>query len=490
MKLDVLCKGIVEMHMGAENIPDICHITHDSRKVEAGSLFVAIEGAVFDGNQFISHACQLGAVAVLTASPERVPCGLPILSCKEPRTAMALLSRKLYGFPDRELEVIGVTGTNGKTTTAFILDKLLSVKGLAGRIGTLSNYTGVSEELSIRATPESSEVYQLLREMVTQNCVYAAMEISSHALMMHRVWGLTLRYAVFTNLTHDHLDYHKSMDAYFKAKKRIFELLAPKGIALINSDDPYCRMIQLKDQKMITFGMDQHADLRFDVLELTGGGSRAEFFMGDERQECWIPLIGKHNLYNFAAAALVARLEGISWFDIAKRGCSLKPAPGRMESLTLGQPFDVAIDFAHSPDALENVLKSCRTITDGHVHVVFGAGGNRDNEKRPLMGIAAARNADYLYVTSDNPRMENPSTIIDEVTSQIQEECRVGKCRTNSDRKEAIRDAFNRAKKGDLILIAGKGHESMQEINGVLYPFNDRDVASQIIIDGGLNGPF
>ena len=490
MKLDVLCDGIVAMGWRSPMIPEICHITHDSRKVEPGSLFVAIEGLVFDGNQFIAHACQLGAVAVLTSKPDLVPCGIPTLVCSEPRKTMALLARKLYGFPDKELRIVGVTGTDGKTTTAFILDQLLAAKGLAGRIGTLSNYTGVSEEAAVRATPESSEVYQLLREMVTQKCVYASMEISSHALMLYRVWGLTLQYAVFMNMTKDHLDYHKTMENYLRAKLKIFELLAPQGIAVINSDDPYGQRIASEQNRIATFGRGPDCDLRFEAVQFTGKSSTAHFFSEGKRYTFQIPLIGLLNLYNFAAAALVARLEGISWEEIQEVAGRLKPTPGRMESLNLNQPFDVVIDFAHSPEALENVLKSCRTFTRGKVHLVFGAGGNRDREQRPLLGLAASGNGDRLYATSDNPRMEDPLQILNEVTSQIQEDCLTGKCQVIVDRREAIKAAINQAGPDDLVLIAGKGHESTQEIAGVLHPFNDRDVASELILKRKDNGSF
>jgi len=481
MKLDVLCDGIADLNASSPLLPNINHITNDSRKAEPGSLFVAIEGAVYDGNRFIAHACQLGAVAVLTSKPQLVPCGIPALVSNEPRKAMALLSRKLYGFPDRELELIGVTGTNGKTTTAALVDQLLAGKGLAGRIGTLSNYTGVSEEVAIRATPESTEVYQMLREMVTQRCVYASVEISSHALVLYRVWGLTLRYAIFTNLTHDHLDYHKTMDAYFQAKMKIFDLLAPKGTAILNGDDPYCEKISLPGRTCFRFGQRAGVDLRFDDIELGPRSCRARFHYKGDSRVIEVPLLGLHNLYNLAGAMLVALLEGVTWDEIERVAVKLKPAAGRMEALDFGQKFGVVVDFAHTPDAMEHVLKSCRSFVTGSIHVVFGAGGNRDQAKRPKLGMIGSRFADHLYITSDNPRNEDPADIADQIVSGVDPEFSSDSWHVILNRRQAIARALTAAKPGDLVLILGKGHETTQEIAGVFHPFNDRSAVSQIL---------
>ena len=481
MKLVELSQGIGTFHDPAWGQLDIDHITHDSRRSRHGTLFVALAGSSIDGHDFIPHALQLGAVCVLTSRPERVPCNIPILEVKDERKAMARLARRLYHFPDRSLKVIGITGTNGKTTSTYVINHVLGLLGKAGRIGTVSYFNGDSEEVAARTTPESSDIFRCLGEMVANHCKYASLEVSSHGLMFDRVLGLELRYGIFTNLSRDHLDFHGDMEAYFEAKCRQFALIVEGGYAVINWDDPYGRRIRLgPGVKRIRYGQSEDADLRFVVEDLSIKGSAFAVTFEEETEHFQLPLLGTHNIYNFANAIAIGLCEGLSLAQIAETAPDVPPVPGRIEMLDVGQDFAVIIDFAHTPDALENVLKACAEAKPKRLILVFGAGGDRDLSKRKEMGAVADRYADLILLTSDNPRSEDPESIMNMVQEGIQRQLGPRFMR-NWDREEMILEALKSARAGDLVLITGKGHETTQEIQGAFLPFNDRTIASHTI---------
>lgn len=481
MKLKELSQDIGTLIGDRAGDLHISGITHDSRNVQMGTMFVAIEGASTDGHRYIGCATQLGALCIVTNDPQKVNFSVPILQVDDPRKAMAHLARRLYGYPDRQLRIIGVTGTNGKTTSTFLINHLLKPVGKSGRLGTLSYFNGFSEEKAPRTTPESNELYQMLGEMRNNGCRFAAIEISSHGLDYHRVLGMELQYGIFTNLSQDHLDFHGDMESYFQAKCKLFKMIRPGGVAIINSDDPYGRRIEVPEGvKTIRFGMDESADLRFAIEKMTTNGSRFSVSYQDQQAVFDLPLMGKHNVYNFVGAMAVPLGEGRTLAEMVPQSKAVLPVAGRCETLDLGQEFGVVIDFAHSPDALEKVLKACREIRPNRLILLFGAGGDRDLGKRPEMGTVADRYADVIMLTSDNPRNEDPLSIMGMVEKGIHR-AKGESFQINADRRQAIHQVLRMAQPGDLVLLAGKGHETTQEIRGKFYPFNDREVASHYL---------
>ncbi|CAM2006227.1 UDP-N-acetylmuramoyl-L-alanyl-D-glutamate--2,6-diaminopimelate ligase [Acanthopleuribacter pedis] len=477
MKLRDLIEGVGTLMTESSGDLKISHITHDSRKVQHGSMFVALEGRNRDGHQYVGCATQLGAVCILTNQPEKVPFSIPICKVDDPRKAMALLARRLNRYPDQQLKVVGVTGTNGKTTTTYLVAGILRKLGVTGRIGTLSYFNGTSEERATHTTPESSAFYQTLGEMALNKCRYAAVEVSSHGLMYDRVLGLELQYAIFTNLSRDHLDFHGNMESYFQAKHRIFSLLRKGGTAIINWDDPYAKRIVVPEgRETIRYGLTEDADLRFEVVSLGIKGAEFDIFFRGESARFRIPLMGLHNIYNYCCALAVAMGEGISLAEAAASTSEIRAVPGRLELMDCGQPFGVAVDFAHTPDALKSVLSACAETNPNRLITVFGAGGDRDHSKRPEMGAVAGRYSDLVILTTDNPRTEDPEVIMDMVQKGIKRPLGPGFIR-QVDRRQAIHAAIQAAEKGDLVVIAGKGHETTQEIHGRHYPFNDWEVA-------------
>jgi UDP-N-acetylmuramoyl-L-alanyl-D-glutamate--2,6-diaminopimelate ligase len=394
---------------------------------------------------------------------------------------MAQLARRLYRQPDRDLIVIGVTGTNGKTTTTFLLGQLLDPLGKTGRIGTLTYFNGLAEEAAGRTTPEATDFYRCLREMATNGCKYAAVEISSHGLMYDRVLGLELRYAIFTNLSRDHLDFHGDMESYFLAKHKQFDHLVEGGVGIVNWDDAYGRRIQVPARaKLLSYGTSPDADLRFEVLHQDISGCEFNLHWQGRTALFKIPLLGQHNIYNYSAALAVALCEGRELEELSRVAHRSKAVPGRTEFLNLGQDFGVVVDFAHTPDALANVLEACGEGKPKRLIVVFGAGGDRDQSKRPEMGAAVDARADIIFLTSDNPRSENPESIMEMIRKGIRRPVGEG-LYCIPDRRAAIEQAIDIAQTGDLLVIAGKGHETTQEIEGRLRPFDDRTVASHSI---------
>jgi len=456
--LDQLLGGVEVLDVrGDPASTDVSAITHDSRAVAAGSLFCCVPGVRVDGHAFAPDAVASGAAALLD---ERVlPLEVTQVVVPAVRPAMAPVAAAFFGHPSRSLQVVGVTGTNGKTTTVQLLKTIFEAAGRrAGVIGTLTGE---------RTTPEAPELQALLAGFRDDGAAAVAMEVSSHAMALHRADAVWFSVAVFTNLSQDHLDFHETMEEYFAAKARLFDPVRT-ALGVVNADDPHGRLLlDSSPVPMVPFSIDDAKDLHV--------GPTASTFRwrgGDVR----LPLGGRVNVANALAAATTAHELGIGSLDIARGLSSAAAVPGRFEAVDAGQPFAVIVDYAHTPDGLEQLLRSVRETSRGRILVVFGAGGDRDREKRPAMGEVATRLADEAVLTSDNPRSEDPSHIIDAVRAGAQ---RASALHVEPDRRTAIAYALGRAVGGDVVVIAGKGHEATQQFADKVVPFDDRQVARE-----------
>jgi UDP-N-acetylmuramoyl-L-alanyl-D-glutamate--2,6-diaminopimelate ligase len=461
---------------------EIRDLAYDSRKVGSGSLFFCVPGEKSDGHDFAADAVAAGAAALVCERP--LGLGVAEVEVPDARAAMAPAAARFFGQPSQELGVAAVTGTNGKTTTAWLLREILAAAaGPCGLIGTVTRIVAGQAEEAARTTPEAIDLQRDFRRMLEggdRNCV---IEASSHALELHRCDATRFRAAIFTNLTQDHLDFHPDMEAYFQAKRRLFEL-APK-VAVINLDDEYGRRLA-KEFGGLTYSADGNpaADLRAEQVEFDAGGTRFTL-AGSEAQgggelEVRIGLPGHFNVANALAAIGAATRMGVDMAAAVEALAGASQVPGRFEAIDRGQDFTVLVDYAHTPDSLENVLKAARRLTAARVISVFGAGGDRDRDKRPKMGRAGALGSDLVYITSDNPRSEPPEQILEQVLAGARE----GEAQVEAivDRREAIASAIAAARPGDVVVIAGKGHEQGQEFaDGHKIPFDDRQVAAEIL---------
>jgi UDP-N-acetylmuramoyl-L-alanyl-D-glutamate--2,6-diaminopimelate ligase len=472
------------MHLGAilPSTPEamagieVTRLDFDNRQVQPGSLFFCVRGFTSDGHDYAAAAAAAGAVA-LVVDHRLEAVDLPQVQVPDVRGAMAPAAARFYADPTAELAVSGVTGTNGKTTTAYLIRALLEADGRrTGLMGTVGSIIGGVEHEVQRTTPEGIELQRTFREMADGGDRAAVMEVSSHALELHRVDAIHFRAAVFTNLTQDHLDFHPTMEDYFQAKRRLFAEHDPAD-AIVNIDDPYGARLAA-EFGALTFSLeDPRATYRATQLATGLAGSDFTLISPEGEHRLHSPLTGTFNVYNVLGALGAALAQGVSIETAAAAIASAGQVPGRFESVDAGQPFAVLVDYAHTPDSLENVLAAARPLTDGTLHVVFGCGGDRDRTKRPLMGEIAARLADSVVVTSDNPRSEDPDAIIAEILAGIDRpvESRV-------DRREAIALAIGAARAGDVVVIAGKGHEQGQEFTGgAKLPFDDVTVAREAL---------
>jgi len=471
----------VERHGPDVAVSGLCG---DSRTCAKGDLFIAGIGTRDDGLSHVEEALARGAVAVLAARrPEGIN-GTAFVSVGDVPLARALIADAFFGHPSRRLDTIGVTGTNGKTTTTFMLRSILTMDGRGtGLVGTLGAWIGGRHEPLRHTTPDAIELQRLLARMVDENLSTAVMEVSSHALMQRRTHGVDFDAAIFTNLTPDHLDYHGTMEAYAAAKARLFEDLREDAVAVLNADDPASRLYRLTTPaRVLTYGLDAPADVTARISRLDGDGTRLTLVAPELGPpiEVNLRLIGRHNVMNALGASAAALALGLPPSAVATGLESLPAVPGRLEPISCGQDFRVLVDYAHTPDALEKVLDLLRPLTAGSLRVVFGCGGDRDRTKRPVMGRAVASRADRLYVTSDNPRSENPEAILDEILAGVPPD-RQGAMLREADRREAIRRACAECRPGDVLLIAGKGHETTQTIGERVLPFDDRAVAREIL---------
>jgi len=481
---------------------EVTEVTHDSRRAGPGVVFVAIRGAAADGLSFARDALAAGAGAVVVGTgrsgSEELARAARVIEVEDERAALATMSRNLRGRPDERLPVVGVTGTNGKTTTCRILATILEAAGVkTGTLGTVGYLVNGEEIPAERTTPEAPDIHRYLARMVSAGCGACVMEVSSHALDLRRVHGMRFRAAVFTNLTRDHLDYHGDMERYFRAKASLFEGLAPPASAVINTDDVYGRRLvsELASSEKkawlepITFGEEAGATIRIADLKARGDGSAISLATPEGAVALRTSLVGRPNAYNVTAAAAAARAMGISWDVIARGAAAATRVPGRMEEVGEGDPR-VIVDYAHTDDALRSLLETVRQVAPGRIVLVFGCGGDRDRTKRPLMGAHAARLADRVYVTSDNPRGEKPEAIIEEILAGVEQvpEGR-SRCRVEPDRAKAIESAIRDAEPADTVVIAGKGHETYQILGDVVRPFDDREVARAALEARRRTGP-
>lgn len=494
MKLSELVENIHVRHVAGTLETEVTGVHHDSRSVRPGGVFCALKGAGRDGHEFIQAAIENGAVAVLSERPNPAEFLATWIQVGNGRAAMATAAANFEGHPSLRFPVVGVTGTNGKTTTAFLVHHLMqSILRRAGLLGTIYYSTGEVLVEASHTTPESTEVQRLLREMAEADCRGMAMEVSSHGLAQNRVTGVSFDVGIFTNLTQDHLDYHLTMENYFAAKRLLFEQMdtetAKKGTAVINLDDPYGERLaktRFERLRVMTYGRGANADFRIGDLRSDFNGTQYQLRFQDRQFLVRIPLIGSFNVYNSVAAIAAGWAIGLNLREVVSKMADAPQVPGRLELVGGRQTnYRVFVDYAHTPDALTNVLSTLRALEPNRIITVFGCGGDRDSTKRPLMAAAAEAGSDLCILTSDNPRTEDPKKILSDASRGFIR----GGHEVLEDRWDAIRRAINLAGERDIVLIAGKGHESYQEINGVRHDFDDRKVAAGFVgrkAEGGV----
>lgn len=490
MRLDELASLFIGARIDGDPAANVAGVQTDSRKVKPGDLFLCIPGMVSDGHDFAARAAAAGAAALVVERD--VPVALPKLFVKDARYAMAVIACHFYRYPSRELKLIGVTGTNGKTTTTTLIEHILRDRHFhTGLMGTISMKIGDRWFEAERTTQEASELQMNLRAMRDAGADYAVMEVSSHALELGRVKGCRFRTALFTNLTQDHLDFHQTMEQYKAAKGLLFSRLGnefagsadERAYAILNADDEAsAEYAKLTSAQVIRYGLGSGADVRASDIRMTAQGTRFTVTAFGEQADIRMRLVGKFNVYNALGAISSTLVERIPLSAIANSLERVSVVPGRMETVEGAGDYLVVVDYAHTPDGLENALQTIREFCAGRLITVFGCGGDRDRSKRPLMGAIAARYSDYAIVTSDNPRSEPPEAIMREIEpGLVREGAGADRYELIADRREAIHKAVEMASSGDVILIAGKGHEAIQSVGGVQLHFDDRLVAQEAI---------
>jgi len=493
MKLGELLSGVQPMQPLAPGAAEmsVTGLDYDSRRVGPGFVFFAFPGSRTDGRRFAQDARDRGAIAVV--SEEEEPAGFPAPWIRVPhgRHALAQAARTFYGKPDERLEITGITGTNGKTTTAYLLDSVLRASGrITALIGTIEYHLAGRVLPAVNTTPESLDLMRLFAELEQAGGSAVTMEVSSHALALGRVHGACFHTAVFTNFTRDHLDYHGDMEAYFSAKRMLFEGAgaAPPRFAVLNRDDEQVRRIKpSQTTQAIWYGVGPDSDLRARHVAPGLGGLRFDIQFGKIRIPVESALIGRINVYNILAACGAALSYGLEPETIARGIAEMRAVPGRFERIDEGQPFAVVVDYAHTDDALRNVIAVARSLEPKRVITLFGCGGDRDRSKRPLMGQAAGENSDFVVLTSDNPRSEDPLAIMNDALVGIR---RVDVPHVvEPDRRAAIERAIKEAHAGDVVILAGKGHETTQVLKDRVVPFDDRAVAREVLKGYGYRQP-
>ncbi len=460
---------------------EITGLSTDSRKVKPGHLFIALRGFQVDGHQFIHQAGANGAAAYLVEEEKGVP--QTCVRVSDTKRALALLADHFYGHPTSQLKLIGVTGTNGKTTVTHLVEQILNdARHPAGIIGTIQMRMGEYTEEVKNTTPDALELQRMFSVMLEKGATHACIEVSSHALEMGRVWGCDFTTAVFTNLTQDHLDYHHTMENYRHAKSLLFSQLGNtyngkrKKFAILNQDDPASAHYQkMTAAQVITYGIENDADFRASDIKIEAAGTSFTLQAFNEQLTIHMKMIGKFSVYNVLAAAAACFMEGVPLQSIKESVEKMSGVPGRFEPVDGGQDFAVIVDYAHTPDSLENVLATAKEFTTGKLYCLIGCGGDRDRTKRPIMARIAREYSDYAVFTSDNPRTEDPQSILDDMVRELEGEedfaCII-------DRKQAIERCISLAQKGDCVVIAGKGHETYQIIQNQVLDFDDREVAA------------
>jgi UDP-N-acetylmuramoyl-L-alanyl-D-glutamate--2,6-diaminopimelate ligase len=476
-------RGVAADVSSSEAGSAVTGIAYDSRQVSAGGVFVALRGQKTDGLAFARAAIARGAIAVIAEAPAPADCRVPWIQIADARLALAALSASYFGRPSEKLQLVGITGTNGKTTTSYVVQSIFESADIrSGRIGTVGYRVGNREFEAARTTPEAPELHRMLRDMVAQGCGACVMEVSSHALALRRADHLRFAAGIFTNLTRDHLDFHRDMEDYFTAKRRLFELLPRDGVGVVNLDDPRGRALSAVPARTVTYAIDAAADVRPGPLTFTLDGLSFEVQTPRGTLQIKSALVGRPNAYNILAAVATAIALDIPATAIEQGVAALAHVPGRFQVVSDSvDDVRVVVDYAHTDDALKNLLETARPLAVGRVITLFGCGGDRDRTKRPLMGAVAARLSDLVILTSDNPRSENPDQIIDEIKRGIVMPAERSAQSTPhlaiADRRQAIERAVQEARAGDLVLIAGKGHEKYQEVGDKVLPFDDVEVA-------------
>ena len=493
MKLSELIESICVRSVSGSLDVNVSGVFFDSRKVVDGGVFCALAGQGDDGNQYIDAAIENGAVAVISGQPYASDFAVTWVQTDDPRLAMGIAAANLEGYPSRELPVIGVTGTNGKTTTTFLIHHLIeSILHRAGLIGTINYVIGDEFEDAPHTTPESPELQKLLREMLDSDCRAVAMEVSSHGVTQKRVAGVSFDVGVFTNLTQDHLDFHGGMENYFEAKAAMFTAMdldsSKKGVAIINADDSYGERLRKRNferLKVYTFGRSAKADFQASNIRSDFDGTEFKLSFGERSFLVRTPLIGAFNVYNSVAAIASAYGVGLNLRETVSKMAEAPQVPGRLEAVGDRKiNYRVFVDYAHTPDAIISVLRTLRDLGPNRIITVFGCGGDRDTAKRAMMAKAAEDLSDLCILTTDNPRTEPPAKILEDVETGFQRH----DYEVIEDRKLAIKRAIRLAEERDIVLIAGKGHETYQEIDGIRHEFDDRRIAVNFIREKAEGG--
>lgn len=505
MKLQELVAGAGAQGLLLNPEAQISSVVYDSREARAGSLFVAIRGEKTDGNQFIAAAIARGAAAIISEMPPLIPNGrsqteeitpgprpdsVAWLQVPDARKALATVAANFYGRPAEKLQLVGITGTNGKTTTSFLVDSIIHAAGCrSGLFGTIEYRTPLETYPAKTTTPESLDLHRFFSEIVRAGGTHAVLESSSHALVLDRLWGCRFAAAIFTNLTRDHLDFHKTMENYFAAKRRLFDGTgAGRAVCgVVNIDDPYGPQLRNVAEQTITYGLSSGAQITAKKFPLTLRG--LDFIAETPAGKITVrsPLVGRNNVYNLLAAIAAGIALGFRREAIEAGISALAAVPGRFERIDLSQPFMVVVDYAHTDDALQKLLETARELHPaGRLITLFGCGGERDRSKRPLMGEAAGRLSDVVVLSSDNPRSEDPLKIINDVVVGLQRT--PAKVLVEPNRERAVELALEQARPGDMVLLAGKGHETTQVLKDRTIEFDDREVARRILRQRGYGG--
>lgn len=480
MKLGELLEGIVFLSCHGSQDIQIKGITYSSKKVKPGYIFVAIIGFEHDGHDFIAEAQRQGAAAVVMEREAAAGEELTRIHVQDARKALALLSARFYGYPSHRLELIGVTGTNGKTTTTYLIEAILRQAGFqTGLMGTVGNRIGQKKMDAERTTPEAVDIQSFLHQSLQQGVTHMVMEVSSHALKLKRVLNLAFNKGVYTNLSQDHLDFHSSLSDYLQVKASLFSSLPRDGTGIINMDDPYGSFMgEFLSGDLISYGIENEAQIRAQSITVKPQGASFMVQTPVGEMKFQLQLTGLFNVYNTLAAIGVGLAYHIELALIREALEGIRGVAGRFELVDCGQDFGVIVDYAHSPDGMKNILQTARDLSTGRTIIVFGCGGERDAAKRPLMGKVAACYGDFLYLTSDNPRREDPETILKHIHQGLKEvDYPRNQYQIIPDRKEAIAAAINGAQRGDMVFIIGKGHETYQILKDKTIPFDDREVA-------------
>src|SRR5258707_12166113 len=488
-KLTAVFEGLEATLPPAASSMEIHQVACDSRKVQPGALFFALHGAKADGNAFTQDAIKRGAVAVASEEPVpgTIPAGVAWIQVREARKALAITVANFLGHPASALQLVAVTGTNGKTTTTSVVDAIVKASGAkTGLFGTIAYHTPLGDYPAPNTTPESVDLQGFFAEIRDAGGKYAVLEASSHSLMMDRLWGCHFKAAVFTNLTHEHMDFHKTFEEYFAAKRHLFEGTGagPADAALLNADDEYGPRLKGIAKSSLTYGIENDADISAKKFQLNFSGLSFSASTPNGKLQISSSLVGRINVYNILAAVCAAQPLGLS-DEIIETGIrNLASVSGRFQQVALGQPFLVIVDYAHTDDALQNLIKTARELNSkGRVITVFGCGGGKDRTKRPVMGEVAGRLSDLTILTNDNPRQEDPLKIISDVVVGLQKTN--GKYLIEPDREKAISMAIDEAREGDIVLLAGKGHEDYQVLAETTLPWDDREQARRALRDRG-----